>query len=168
MILVGGIAPDFVLKDNRNKDVKLSDFKGKKVLLSFHPLAWTKVCAEQMKSLEKNFDLFEKNNCVALGLSVDAVPSKNAWAKSLEISKTRLLADFWPHGEVARLYNIFRDQDGFSERANIIVDENQVITFIKIYPISEVPDISEIMGILSAPGEDETDMRTIKDVNPVC
>jgi peroxiredoxin len=149
MIAVGSKAPDFILKDQDGKQVQLSELKGKKVLLSFHPLAWTKVCAEQMKSLEANYERFEKLNTIALGLSVDAVPSKKAWAKELAIDKTRLLSDFWPHGEVAKLYDIFREKDGFSERANIIVDENLKVIFAKTYPISQVPDIEEVIKFLA-------------------
>jgi peroxiredoxin len=141
-------APDFVLKDQHGEEVRLSDLKGRKVLLSFHPLAWTAICAEQMKSLERNAPVFEQLNTVAFGISVDSVPSKKAWAEHLEIVHTRLLSDFWPHGEVAQLYSIFREENGFSERANILVDENQKVRFIKVYPISELPDIKEIVQIL--------------------
>ena len=149
MIAVGSKAPDFALNDQNGKPVKLSELKGKKVLLSFHPLAWTKVCAEQMKSLEANYKRFEKLNTIALGLSVDTVPSKKAWTKELAIENTRLLSDFWPHGEVAKLYSIFRDKDGFSERANIIVDENLKVIFAQTYPISQLPDIEEIIKLLA-------------------
>jgi len=145
---VGTKAPDFVLKDQDGNEVRLSDFLGKKVLLSFHPLAWTSICADQMKALEKNFEEFKKLDVVPLGLSVDTVPSKKAWAKYLAIEKLRLLADFWPHGEVAKLYGIFREKDGFSERANIIVDENGVIVFFKVYPIRELPNLEEIFQVL--------------------
>jgi len=139
---------DFILKDHNKEEFKLSDFKGKNILLSFHPLAWTGVCAEQMKSLENNYDTFRELNTVAVGINVDSIPSKNAWAKSLNIKNTRLLSDFWPHGEVANLYKIFREKEGFSERANIIVDENQNIKFVKIYDISQLPDINEIIDFL--------------------
>ena len=149
MIAVGSKAPDFALNDQNGKPVKLSELKGEKVLLSFHPLAWTKVCAEQMKSLEANYKRFEKLNTIALGLSVDTVPSKKAWARELAIENTRLLSDFWPHGEVAKLYGIFRDKDGFSERANIIVDENLKVIFAQTYPISQLPDIEEIIKLLA-------------------
>jgi peroxiredoxin len=148
MIAVGSKAPDFILKDQDGKQVQLSELKGKKVL-SFHPLAWTKVCAEQMKSLEANYERFEKLNTIALGLSVDAVPTKKAWARELAIEKTRLLSDFWPHGAVAKSYDIFREKDGFSERANIIVDEDMKVIFAKTYPISQVPDIEEVIKFLA-------------------
>jgi len=148
VIKVGDKAPDFTLKDQHNKELRLSEFKGKKVLLSFHPLAWTKVCARQMQSLEKNREVVDRLNTVALGLSVDTVPSKHAWAKELGIKETRLLSDFWPHGEVAKLYGIFRAENGISERANIIVDEKQKVIFVKVYDIPQLPDIDEIINFL--------------------
>ncbi len=148
VIKVGDKAPDFSLKDQHNKKLRLSEFEGKKVLLSFHPLAWTKVCARQMQSLEKNREVFDRLNTVALGLSVDTVPSKHAWAKELGIKETRLLSDFWPHGEIAKLYGIFRAENGISERANIIVDEEQKVIFVKVYDIPQLPDIDEIINFL--------------------
>ena len=145
---IGKNAPDFIIQDQKGKNFRLSDFKGKKVLLSFHPLAWTAVCAKQMQSLEEHKDRFEELNTVAVGISVDSVPCKEAWAKSLEIKDTRLLADFWPHGEVAGKYGILREKNGFSERANIIVDETGKIIFFKVYEIRTLPDINEIIDFL--------------------
>jgi peroxiredoxin len=101
-----------------------------------------------MQSLEENLNQFDKLNTVALGVGVDSAPTNKAWAKSLNIARTRLLADFWPHGEVAKLYGVFRDKDGFSERANIIINENQVVVFAKVYPTQELPDIKEILRLL--------------------
>lgn len=148
-IKIGDSVSDFVLKDQHNKELRLSDLKGKKILLSFHPLAWTKVCGQQMKSLENNYKIFEEMNTVPLGVSVDSVASKHAWAKrELGIKNTRLLSDFWPHGEVAKTLGIFRQKEGFSERANILVDEDQKVIFIKIYDISQLPDIEEVIDFL--------------------
>jgi len=144
----GDMAPDFVLRDQSGKEFKLSDFRGKRVLLSFHPAAWTRVCSLQMQSLEANKDVFESLNTVAVGVSVDTIPSKRAWAKELGITSTRLLADFWPHGHVAKLYGIFRENDGISERANIILDEAGKVVFFKIYEISQLPDIQEVISFL--------------------
>jgi peroxiredoxin len=148
MISVGSKAPDFALKDQNGKIVKLSSLKGKKVLLSFRPLAWTAVCHDQMRSLEENHLRFDESNTVALGIGVDSVPSNKAWAQSMDIKNTRLLSDFWPHGEVARLYGIFRDKDGFSERANILVDEEQKVVFVQVYPTSQLPEIEPIIDLL--------------------
>lgn len=145
-IAVGDIAPDFVLKDNRVQDVRLSDFRGKKVLLAWHPLAWTGVCANQMKALEDNLPEFEKYNTVPLGMSIDSYPSKNAWAKELGIANVKLLADFWPHGKVAQDYGLFLEDKGFSERANVLIDEAGKVIWVKTYDIPELPDIEEILS----------------------
>jgi len=145
---IGEKAKNFSLEDQNEKVFTLSDFKGKKVLLSFHPLAWTSVCAEQMKSLENNKSTFDSLNTIAVGISVDSVPSKKAWANSLNIKNTRLLSDFWPHGKVADSYGLFRDKDGISERANVIVDEKGTIIFLKVYKLGQLPDIQEIIDFL--------------------
>jgi peroxiredoxin len=148
-IKVGEQLPDFTLLDQNRKKMHTADSRDKKVLLSFHPLAWTNICGQQMKSLEDNKERLDGLNTVAFGLSIDTVPSKKAWAeKELGIKNTRLLADFWPHGEIARKLGIFREKEGFSERANIIVDENQQVIFVKVYDISKLPDIEEIIAFL--------------------
>ena len=144
----GETAPDFTLKDQNGDEFRLSVAKGKRVLFSFHPLAWTGICAKQMQSLEAKVDTFASLNTVPVGISVDSVPSKKAWAKNLDIKNTRLLSDFWPHGYVARLYGIFREVDGFSGRANIVVDEDGKVLFSKVYPLSELPDIQEVIQVL--------------------
>lgn len=144
----GDKAPDFILMDHKGQEFRLSDFKDKRLLLSFHPLAWTTVCAKQMQSLERHQNDFKDLNTVAVGLSIDTVPSKKAWADLLGIRQTRLLSDFWPHGDIAKMYGLFREEDGFSERANIIINENQEIEFVRIYELSELPDIKEIITFL--------------------
>ena len=145
---IGENSVNFSLQDQNNKTFTLSEHLGKSVLLSFHPLAWTSVCAKQMKSLEDNRANLSLLNSIAVGISVDSVPCKEAWAQSLGIVETPLLADFWPHGKVAQLYGIFREKEGFSERANILVDENGRIAFSKIYELKQLPDIKEILDVL--------------------
>ena len=85
-IKFGDKIQDFTLKDQSQKKVHLYDFAGKKVLLSFHPLAWTSVCSEQMKLLEENHEMFDRLNTVAFGISVDPAPSKKAWNWELRTS----------------------------------------------------------------------------------
>lgn len=148
MIRLGKIVKDFTLPDQNGKDFVLSGFISRRVLLSFHPLAWTPVCARQMRSLERNKKEFDKLNTIAVGLSVDSVPSKAAWAKAIKIKNIRLLADFWPHGGVAKSLGLFREQNGFSQRANVILDEKGKVCFVKVYPIGDLPDIKEIIAFL--------------------
>lgn len=148
VIRPGVTGKNFSLKDQNDKTFDLLENSGRKTLLSFHPLAWTTYCARQMESLEENKDKLDSLNTLAVGISVDSLPCKKAWAQSLGIKNTRLLCDFWPHGRVARLYGIFREANGFSERANIILDENQDSLFVEVYPVHSIPDITEIIGFL--------------------
>lgn len=147
-INVGEKAPDFILTDNRGDTVRLSDYLGKKVLLSFHPLAWTSICTDQMRALDANWARFDELNTVPLGINVDPVPSKKAWASVLSIDDVRLLSDFWPHGKVARDYGIFIDETGASGRVNILVDEKGIIIWVKVYPASQLPDIEEVFEVI--------------------
>lgn len=145
---VGEKAPDFELPALGDKKVRLSQYRGKKnVVLSFHPLAWTGICAAQMKDLQANISLLTEKDAVALGISVDSVPSKKAWAESLGITEVEFLADFEPKGAVAKLYGVYREE-GFSERAVFVVDKEGIIRFAKIYPIKEKPDFGEFCGVL--------------------
>lgn len=141
----GDLAPDFTLKNQYGQDISLSSLKGKKVLLSFHPLAWTPVCDIQMRALEAKHADLEKLNTVALGISVDSVPCKKEWGEYLDLENTDILSDFWPHGDTAKKYGLFIDKAGISGRANILVDENGKVEWTRAYEIPEIPDIEEVI-----------------------
>ena len=149
MLKPGEDAPDFSLRSHRGGTVKLSDFRGKKnVVLAFHPLAFTPVCANQMTGYESDLSQFERAGAAVLGVSVDAQPAKAAWAKTLGPISYDLLSDFHPHGEVAQKYGVFRAADGNSERAIFVVDKNGRIAWSKVYPIPELPKNQEVLEAL--------------------
>ncbi|MGI6545748.1 MAG: redoxin domain-containing protein [Fastidiosipilaceae bacterium] len=148
LIKAGVAAPDFSLADQNEQVVSLADFKGKKVLLSWHPLAWTSVCMDQMRSLERNYDRFTDKNTVVLGLSVDPQPSKSAWAKVLCLDNLLILSDFNPLGAVSKAYGNYIDQASISGRANVLIDENGVVLWSKQYDIPELPDVEEVLAQL--------------------
>lgn len=148
LIEIGATAPDFSLKDNKGEIVTLSQFKGQKVLLSWHPLAWTSVCTDQMRALEANWDRFVSLNTVPLGMSVDPAASKTVWSAVLSIRNVRLPSDFWPHGKVASDYGIFVEKTGASERANILIDETGKVIWVKVYPTRQLPDIQEVFAVI--------------------
>ena len=148
MVEEGDKAVDFTLEDQNGEEFTLSEFEGEKVLLSFHPLAGTSVCAEQMKALDENINKFEEFDTIPVGISVDSSPAKKLWGEKLGIDELRMLSDFWPHGEIIKKYGLFREDDGFSERANILIDEDQEIILKKVYPIGEVPGLEEIFEVL--------------------
>lgn len=139
---IGDETPVFTLKDQDQDEV--SPDYSKTVLLSFHPLAWTGVCKDQMSQLEDNADKIAEKGAVTYGLSVDSFATKAAWAKDIGIEKTRLLCDFWPHGDIAKKLGIFDDEAGISKRANIIVKDGK-IAWMKVYPIEQLPDFDEVL-----------------------
>lgn len=145
---VGDPAPDFTLQDQDGKPVSLSQFRDKKnVVLIFHPLAFTSVCNVQMPGYNKELQTFEGLETQVLGLSVDSSPAHKAWAEMLGGIDYPMLADFNPHGEVARKYGILRPE-GFSERATIVIDKKGKIRHIEVHDIGSLPDHEKLLQAL--------------------
>ncbi len=143
-LTVGEMAPDFELDSHKGGRVALSSFHGRQnVIVAFHPLAWTPVCANQMKNYEADLDWFRQHDTHILGLSVDSVPAKIAWAESLGGIDYDLLSDFHPQGSVAQAYGVLRE-GGISERAIFVVDKQGRIAFAKVYDIPTLPDNAEV------------------------
>ena len=91
-VQVGTTAPDFELGSHRGDTVRLSDFRGRKhVVIAFHPLAFTPVCATQMQNYEADQTWFGAHETHVLGISVDSVPAKIEWAKTLDVRRGRPL-----------------------------------------------------------------------------
>ena len=147
-VKVGDMAPNFKLVDQNEKSFQLNRYRGKKVLLSWHPQAFTSVCTDQVRSLERNWERFEKANTVPVSLSVDTISSKYVWAAAISVENVRLLCDFWPHGAISKLYGLFNEESGTSFRANIIVDEDGKVIWVKVYPGGHLPELDEIFAVL--------------------
>ncbi len=145
---VGDTIPDFTLKDQNNEEFRLYDIEDKMVLLSFHPLAWTSVCAKQMQSLEDYKDELESLDTIPIGVSVDTSPSKKAWTEVIGVNNVRLLSDFWPHGDLSKNLGIFLEDKGVSKRANILIGKNKEILFMKIYEMSTLPNLDEVTDFI--------------------
>jgi glutaredoxin len=101
-----------------------------------------------MPSYEEILPAFEGYNTQVLGISVDHVPCLKAWAESLEGINYPLLSDFWPHGQVAQRYGVFRHQDGRSERALFVVDKEGIVRYVDVHDIDDQPDNAEVFRIL--------------------
>jgi peroxiredoxin len=137
-------APDFSLPDSNGKIVRLSDYKGKNVVLVFYPLDWSPACSDQLSLYQSELKEFEHANAQVIGISVDSLYSHGAWAAVRGLTFP-LLSDFHPKGRVARSYEVMRDSDGFSERAFCVIDGNGKIRFKHISPkLSPIPDIYEL------------------------
>ena len=128
-VAVGAEAPDFLLKDQNNQEVRLSDFRGKRnVLLVFYPLAFTGTCQGELCSVRDNLNDFVNDRVQVLTVSVDSSYAHKVWAER-EGYDFPLLADFWPHGEVAQRYGVFNDERGFANRGTFIIDLTGVVRY---------------------------------------
>jgi len=145
-VKVGDTAPDFTLKDQDQKDVKLSDFKGKKnVVLAFYPLDWSPVCTGENKCLTDDFPNFQQSNAEVFGVSADSFFSHKAWADALGL-KHRLLADM--HRAVSKQYGLYFEPLNCSKRATVIVDKNGKVAYVKVQEIKTARDDKEILNVL--------------------
>ncbi|WP_166864804.1 MULTISPECIES: peroxiredoxin [unclassified Salinibacterium] len=120
-------APDFDLANQFGEHIRLSDFRGRKaVALVFFPLAFSSTCTGELCELRDNLSLFQENGVELIGISVDSKASLRAWAEQEGYDFT-LLADFWPHGAVAKEYGVFLEEKGFANRATFVIDRAGVI-----------------------------------------
>ena len=139
-IEVGAVAPNFVLKDQNNQEVRLSDFRGSRtVLLVFYPLAFTGTCQGELCSVRDNLNDFVNDRVQVLTVSVDSSPAHKVWAER-EGYDFPLLADFWPHGAVAELYGVFNAERGFANRGTFIIDKTGVVRFAEENPPGQARD----------------------------
>jgi mycoredoxin-dependent peroxiredoxin len=147
-LAVGQKAPEFTLKDQSQKEVKLSDFAGKKnVVLVFYPLDWSPVCTKEHVCIVNGMKPFEALDGQVLGVSVDSAWSHNAYAEKMGI-KYPLLADFHPKGAMSEKYGVYLPEKGITGRAIFIVDKTGKVAWAKNYDIPVVPDINEVAAAL--------------------
>jgi peroxiredoxin len=145
---IGDKAPDFELKDQHGAPVKLSDFRGRKVVLIFYPLAFSGICGSELCAIRDEFIASAGDGVQVVTVSVDSMYSHRAWADQ-EGYTFPLLSDFWPHGEVARAYGVFDDERGLAVRGTFIVDGEGVVRWKVVNPIPSARDISEYQKALA-------------------
>jgi peroxiredoxin (alkyl hydroperoxide reductase subunit C) len=139
-IEVGAEAPDFVLKDQNNQEVRLSDFRGRRtVVVVFYPLAFTGICQSELSEVRDNLDEYVNDNVQLLTISVDSAYTHKVWATE-QGYEFPLLADFWPHGGVAQAYGVFDDEKGFANRGTFVIDRAGVVRFAEMNGPGEARD----------------------------
>lgn len=150
---IGDKAPDFTLPALTGEKITLGQYIGKKnVVISFVPAAWTPVCSDQWPGYNIARPLFEKNDAILLGITVDNIPSLYAWTKEMGELWFPVLSDFWPHGAVAKKYGILRS-DGVSERALFVIDKKGIIRYIDIHDINKRPSLEVMVNELEKLGK---------------
>lgn len=149
---VGDLAPDFRLPSFWGEHISLNQYLGKKnVVISFVPAAWTPVCSNQWPGYNIIKDVFDKNDAILLGITVDNIPTLFAWSRQMAGEDGNLwfpvLSDFWPHGDVAKKYSVLRS-DGTSERALFIINKEGVICYIDVHDINKRPPLENLVEAL--------------------
>jgi mycoredoxin-dependent peroxiredoxin len=137
---VGTEAPDFTLKDQNNQEVTLSSFRGNRnVLIVFYPFAFSGICTGELSAVSDDLSSFQNDDVQILAVSVDHAFTLKAWADARGY-QFPLLADFWPHGEVAKAYGVFNDAAGFSLRGTFLVDKTGTVQFAEVNGPGEARD----------------------------
>ncbi|XVU27135.1 peroxiredoxin [Actinoplanes sp. CA-054009] len=145
---VGAEAPDFTLKDQNNQVVRLRDFRGRKaVLLVFYPFTFTGTCRGELAAVRDHLPDFQNETVQVLAVSVDSVYSHKVWAGQ-EGFDFPLLADFWPHGEVARAYDVFNTDGGMANRGTFLIDRDGIIQFSEMIGPGESRDVKAWLAAL--------------------
>jgi peroxiredoxin len=153
-LAAGAAAPEFQLNSTPDQKVKLSDFRGKPVILAFYPAVWSPVCGDQMSLYNQILDEFRRYGAQMLGISVDGAWCHRAFAEARKLHFP-LLADFEPKGDVARAFGVYRPEDGTSERALFVIDSEGVVRWSYVSPLGVNPGADGILDALERLGAEK-------------
>ena len=145
----GTRAPDFALNCTPDQVLRLSELRGRPVILAFYPADWSPVCGDQMALYNEVLPQFTDLGAQLLGISVDGAWCHAAFAETRKLHFP-LLSDFEPKGEVARQYGVYREQDGFCERALFVLDGDGVVRWSYVSPVGVNPGADGILNALEA------------------
>jgi len=147
-VKVGNRAPSFALPAVSGENVSLSQYQGKKnVVISFVPAAWTPVCSDQWPGYNIAKSIFDENDAILLGITVDNIPTLFAWTNQMGKLWFPVLSDFWPHGAVAKKFGVLRS-NGVSERALFVIDKKGIIRYIDVHDINQRPPLEDLAAAL--------------------
>lgn len=144
-VKVGEKAPDFTLRALSGGNVSLADYLGKKnVVISFVPAAWTPVCSDQWPGYNIVKDIFDENEAILLGITVDNLPTLFSWTNQMGKLWFPVLSDFYPHGATAAKFGVLRS-DGVAERALFVIDKKGIIRYIDVHDINKRPPLDSLV-----------------------
>lgn len=150
MIAPGARAPDFTLPDHDGNDVSLSDFAGRRLLIAFYPLDFSRVCTTQLSLYQEVLDEIEARGATLVGISVDSSDAHAAFRDKLNLTMP-LLSDFHPKGEVTKAYGAWIERVGHGNRSLVLVDADGAVAWSYASPTPlEVPGANLIFDALAA------------------
>lgn len=133
-ITVGQAAPDFKLFNTEKKEISLSDYNGKNLVILFFPLAFTGVCTAELCNIRDNYNIYTSLNAEVVGVSIDSLFSLGAFKKEQNYN-FNLLSDF--NKSVSKAYDSLYETFGFgmvgvTKRSAFVIDKNGVIQYAEI------------------------------------
>jgi len=147
MLATGTMAPEFELYSSPYQKIRLSELRGRKVILAFYPADWSPVCGDQMNLYNELEEYFTRYNARLIGISVDSRWCHSAFSEHHHFYFP-LLADFEPKGAVATLYDVYNKVSGECERALYIIDEKGIILWAYQSPVGINPGADGILEAL--------------------
>lgn len=150
---VGDKAPDFKLFSSELKEVSLADYKGKKLVIHFFPMAFTGACTTQLCTMRDSFGYYEGMNAAIVGISVDS-PFTLAKFKEDQAYQFPLLSDF--NKEVSQAYGAFYEDfvfnlKGVAKRAAFVINEEGIITYAEVLDVAtDLPDFEAIKQVVAS------------------
>ena len=150
-IAVGDEAPDFVLRDQARQEVRLSDYRGKNVVLMFYPFAFSGICTPEVCDIRDRGAQFVNDDTQVIGVSTDSVHVTRAFAESQGLQYP-LVSDFWPHGAVAKEYGVFDERIGVADRATFVIARGGIVRWTVRTSIGEGRDADDYLKALAELG----------------
>jgi peroxiredoxin len=147
ILAAGTPAPDFTLNATPDQKLRLSELRGRPVIIAFYPADWSPVCGDQMALYNEMLQDFREYDAELLGISVDGAWCHAAFARDRKLHFP-LLSDFEPKGAVSRLYRAYREEEGTSERALFVTDRDGVIRWSYCSPVGVNPGADGILNAL--------------------
>jgi peroxiredoxin len=145
----GTPAPDFALKSTPDQTLRLSELRGRPVVLVFYPADWSPVCGDQLALYNEILPDFHEYGAEVLGISVDGAWCHAAYARDRNLHFP-LLSDFEPKGAVSRMYGAYRADDGTSARALFVIDADGIIRWSFLSPVGLNPGADGILNALES------------------
>lgn len=147
-IAVGEQAPDFVLRDQAKQEQRLSDYRGRNVVLLFYPFAFSGICTPELCEVRDKRAALVNDDTQVLAVSIDSVPVLKAFAAAEGIEHP-LLSDFWPHGAVAKSYGVFVEEIGVANRATFVIDREGIVRWSVLTSIGEARNADDYIKALA-------------------
>ena len=151
MLQVGDKAPEFTLFSESKKEVSLSDYQGRNVVLLFFPMAFTSVCTAELCEARDNIAMYNNLNAEVIAISVDSIFTQ---AKEEQQFNFTLLADF--NKEVSKSYgtlyeNFVFGMKGVSKRSAFVIDGQGIIRYVEVLESAgDLPNFQEVKNTLNS------------------